>query len=180
MKTNANKLTIVALAMVMLVGCTQNQILALLEASVTATEVVVAMLEATGKISPTIAGDIENAIDGLPAAYQQTAAELASSDDAATKVAKVTAYYTATLASLNGLPPQAQIYAEAISASIQAFLSGLHPASAPTTLSVARDGVEVNLDSKRLEAIGLRAVELKAKLAALKVHNVEAAGGATR
>jgi hypothetical protein len=168
MKTNANKLTIVALAMVALMGCTPNQILATLEASVAATESLVASLQIAGKLSPTAANAIENAIAGLPAAYRETAAELASSDNAAVKAAKVTGYYTSTMVALKMLPPEAQTYATAISASIQAFLSGLQPAPAVRSFT---PGVESGrFDAKRLNAIGCRAVVLGVQLAEQKAN----------
>ena len=166
MKINANMLTIVALAMVALMGCTQNQILATLEASVAATESLVASLQIAGKLNPTVADAIENAIADLPAAYRETAAELASSDNAAVKAAKVTGYYSATIVALRMLPPEAQIYATAISTSIQAFLLGLQPAQATGALAT---GVESGkFDEKRLNAIGCRAVVLGVQVIELK------------
>jgi hypothetical protein len=166
MKKNAKKLVIVALAMVLLVGCSQSQILASLESSVAATEVLVVTLQAAGKISPTVADEIENAIAGLPAAYRETAAELSSSDNAATMAAKITGYYSSTIVALRALPPEAQLYASAISASIQAFLSGLPPAQA--TRSLARGSVTGKFDVERLNAIGHRSAVLGVQLAKLK------------
>lgn len=166
MKTNAFKLTIVALAMALLVGCTQNQILASLEATVAATEALVATLQVAGKISPTTADDIESAIAGLPAAYRETAAELASSDNAAVKVEKITEYYASTLAALRMLPPEARTYATAISVSIQAFLSGLRPDQA--TRSLVRVAESERFDAKRLNSIACRAFLLEVQLAELK------------
>ena len=46
------KLTAGAIALAFLTGCTQNQILATLEASVAATETLVSALQAGGKIDP--------------------------------------------------------------------------------------------------------------------------------
>jgi hypothetical protein len=178
MKKNAKKLVIVALAMVLLVGCSQSQILASLESSVAATEVLVATLQAAGKISPTVAGEIENAIAGLPAAYRETAAELSSSDNAATMAAKITGYYSSTIVALRALSPEAQLYASAISASIQAFLSGLPPAQA--TRSLARGGVSVKFDTKRLGAIGRRSAVLGVQLAKLKSDTSVAGKEGTR
>jgi hypothetical protein len=178
MKTDAKKLVIAALAMVLLVGCTQGQILASLEASVAATEVLVAALQVAGKISPTVADEIETAIAGLPAAYQETAAELASSDNAATMAAKITGYYSSTIAALRTLPPDAQVYASAISASIQAFLSHLTPAQAAR--SFARGVEPVRFDAKRLSAIGHRSAVLELQLAKLKPIDLAAGKGGTR
>jgi len=104
MKFNAIMLTIVALAMALLVGCTQEQVLTSLEASVAATETLVAALEVTGRISPGIADEIENAIADLPAAFRETAAELSSSDSAAARAAKIAGYYSATVVALKALP----------------------------------------------------------------------------
>jgi hypothetical protein len=168
MKFNAIMLTIVALAMALLVGCTQEQVLTSLEASVAATETLVAALEVTGRISPGIADEIENSIADLPAAFRQTAAELSSSDSAALRAAKIAEYYTATVVALKALPPEAQIYASAISASIQAFLSRLQPAQASRALA---QGVESGkLDAKRVSAIATRATVLGARLAELKAR----------
>jgi hypothetical protein len=178
MKTNAIMFTIVALAMVLLAGCTQNQVLVSLEASVAATETLVASLEVAGEISPAIAGEIENAIAGLPAAFQETAAELSSTDNAAAKATKIGAYYTATIVALQALPPEAQIYASAISASIQAFLSVLQPAQA--TRSSARDAKSERFDGKRLSAIAARAAVLGAQLAELQDNTAKAGKAGTR
>ncbi len=179
MKVNAIKLMTVTLAMVLLAGCTQNQILASLEASVAATEVLIGTLEVTGRISPTVADELQSAIFQLPAAYSQTAAELASNDSAATKAAKVTAYYADTLTWLNALPPSAQIYAEAISASIEAFLSSLHPADANRMLARGTV-VMVNFDSKSLEEIGVRAASLQTHFTKLKARSAMARNGAAQ
>lgn len=184
MKTNAIMLKIAALAMLTLAGCTQDQVLASLEASVAATETLVATLQASGKISPTTASEIENAVAGLPAAFRETTAELASSDSTAAKSAKIAGYYASTIVALQTLPPDAQAYASAISASIQAFLTSLTPAqtersAGPTALSPAKlatpaahtsaDEVEAgNAGAQRLNAIDHRAVALEARLAALK------------
>jgi hypothetical protein len=165
MKTNAKKLTVLIVAMVCLAGCSQQQVLASLEASVAATEVLVGTLQATGRIDSTIASQIESAIAGLPTAYQETAAELSSADSSATKVAKISEYYASTIASLQALPPDAQVYASAISASIRAFLSGLTPVEDARALE--RGGESVRLDAKRLKAIGDRAAVLGLQLAEL-------------
>ena len=168
MKFNAIMLTIVALAMALLAGCTQEQVLTSLEASVAATETLVATLEAAGRISPTIADEIENAIADLPAAFRETAAELSSSDSAALRAAKIAGYYSATVVALKALPPEAQVYASAISASIQAFLSRLQPAQ--TTRALARDAKSGSLDAKRVRAIATRATALGERLAELKAR----------
>ncbi len=178
MKTNSIKLIAVALAMALLVGCTQNQILASLEASVAATEVLVATLQMMGKISPKTADQIELAIAGLPAAYRETAAELASSDDAAAKVAKVAGYYSATLAALQALPPDAQIYAVAISESIQALLSGLRPAQGARPMVAVAEPVK--FDARRLNSIASRAFKLELQLAELGAASASKAEKGTR
>ena len=174
------KLTAVALALAFLTGCTQNQILATLEASVAATETLVSALQAGGKIDPTVASAIEGAVAGLPAAFQETAAELASADVQALKAAKIAGYYASTEAALRALPPAAQVYASAISASIDAFLSQLpqgqsthamasraNVSSAPAARAAAGEA-KVRFDAKRLNAIGARAAVLDARLGELK------------
>jgi hypothetical protein len=162
MKTNAIMFTIVALAMVLLAGCTQNQVLVSLEASVAATETLVASLEVAGEISPAIAGEIENAIAGLPAAFQETAAELSSTDNAAAKATKIGAYYTATIVALQALPPEAV----------------LQPAQA--TRSSARDAKSEGFDGKRLNAIAARAAVLGVQLAELQDNTAKAGKAGTR
>lgn len=178
MKTNAKKLTVLIVAMVCLAGCSQQQVLASLEASVAATEVLVGTLQATGRIDSTIASEIETAIAGLPTAYQETAAELSSADSSATKVAKISEYYASTIASLQALPPDAQVYASAISASIRAFLSGLTPTQDARALQ--RGGESVRLDAKRLKAIGNRAAVLGLQLAELNAGAPAAGKAAAR
>jgi hypothetical protein len=178
MKTKVVKLTAAALAMAFLMGCTQSQILATLEASVASTEALVAALQIGGKIDPAIAGEIENAIAELPAAFRQTAAELSSSDSAAARTARIAGYYSATIVALRALPPEAQVYASAISASIQAFLSGLQPAQA--TRSLAGGGKPIRFDAKRLNAIATRATVLGVQLAELKSTAAKAGEAGTR
>jgi len=178
MKTNANMLKIVALATLVLAGCSQQQVLASLEASVAATEALVATLQANGQMSPITAGEIESAIVDLPAAFRETAAELSSSDTAAAMAAKITGYYASTIVALKALPPEAQIYASAIAASIQAFLSGLPPAEA--TRSLARGVAPTKFDSTRLNAIGIRAAVLGVQIAELKANAGETTKAAGR
>jgi hypothetical protein len=178
MKTNAIMLTIAALAMALLVGCTQAQVLASLEASVAATETLVASLEVAGKISPATADEIETAIADLPAAFQETAAELSSSDSAAARAVKIAEYYSATIVALQALPPEAQVYASAISASIQAFLSALQPAQA--TRSSVRAGEPEKFDVKRLNAIATRATVLGVRLAELRSGAPVVGGGGAK
>ena len=57
-----------------------------MEASVAATEALVVSLSATGNMSPATAAAITAAIAGLPAAFQATAVELATTDSAVVKV----------------------------------------------------------------------------------------------
>lgn len=180
------KLTAMALALAFLMGCTQSQILATLEASVTATEALVAALQAGGKISPEVANEIERAIAGLPAAYQSTAAELSSADSQAAKAAKIASYYASTIAALEVLPPEAQTYASAISASIHTFLSSLEqtqtgraaaagegPSTMPRTVAASGASLE-KTGAKQLKAISSRAAALEAQLAELQAGASEA------
>ena len=105
-------------------------------------------LQATGKIDAATASEIESAIAGLPTAYRETATELSSTDNAAEKVAKITGYYASTIAALQVLPSDAQVYASAISASIQTFLSGL--SQTQTTRPLAQGG-NSGVASKRFD-----------------------------
>lgn len=108
-------------------GCSSNQILITLEASVAAAEVLVASLAASGKIDPNTAAQIENAIVGLPVAFQGTSAELATTDAPGIKYAKIVALYLPTLNALDALPPTARAYASAVMAAIQSFLRAIQP-----------------------------------------------------
>ena len=168
MKINANMLKVVAPAMVALAGCSQNQVLASLEASVAATEALVVTLQATGKMSPATASEIESAIAGLPVAFRQTATELTSNDNTAEKALKISGYYASTIAALRMLPPDARVYATAITASIQAFLSGLRPAQ--LVRSVTPEVAREKPDSKRLKALSHRAAFLGVQLGGLQLH----------
>lgn len=168
MKINANMLRFVALAMVALAGCSQDQVLASLEASVAATEALVVTLQATGQMNPTTASEIESAIAGLPAAFRETATELSSNDNDAEKAVKISGYYDSTIAALQVLPPDARAYASAISASIQAFLSGLRRAQ--VVRSVTPQPADGKPDSKRLKAISRRAAILGLQLGDLKLQ----------
>lgn len=168
MTTKVLKLTAAALALAFLMGCTQSQILATLEASVAATETLVAALQVAGNIDPAVANEIENAIAALPGAYRETAAELSSVDADATKAVKIASYYASTVAALQVLPPEAQVYAAAISASIEAFLSDLPPAQPARSVSPAAkttvtkfDANQLNAISRRADALGVRLTELK-------------------
>jgi len=173
MTTKVLKLTVTALAMAFLIACTQNQILATLEASVAATETLVATLQVAGKIDPAVANEIENAIAGLPAAYRQTAAELSSLDADAAKAVKIASYYASTVAALQVLPPEAQIYAAAVSASIQAFLSDLPQTRAARLLASSKAAV-TRFDARQLNAISHRADVLGVRIAGLKARSAKA------
>jgi len=155
-------------AMVLLAGCSQNQVLATLEASVGAAETVVQALTGTGKISPGAAQAIESAIANLPAAYEQTAAELSSNDPDAVKAVKIAGYYASTLAALQGVPDDARLYAQAIASSIQAFLATLAQTPIATAHAAGKPPVTAKYDAKELHSIAKRAGTLGEKLAALR------------
>ncbi|MGO9239625.1 MAG: hypothetical protein ACLQBJ_02355 [Bryobacteraceae bacterium] len=168
MKTKVFGIMAVATALALLAGCAQNQILATLEASVSATEVLVGALEAGGKIPPGVAVAIEGAIAQLPDAYQETSVELASADSDAVKAVTIAGYYAATLASLQGVPQEAQVYATAVAGSIEAFLSTLAQAQAQAAHAPAKARAAKEFDAHRLQAIASRAAALRARMAALK------------
>ncbi|MGA2500307.1 MAG: hypothetical protein ABSH20_21405 [Tepidisphaeraceae bacterium] len=167
-------------AMLATQACTQTEVLTTLEASVTATEAVVTALSIAGKIDPNTAGLIESAIADLPDAYSQTATELASSDSPAVKAAKIAGYYAATVSKLNALPPQAQLWASAISAAIQTFLETLGPASTAATVGAARAGTPFVIHwysfSARasLDKVKARAAKLKTSLNTLPAASTRA------
>jgi hypothetical protein len=167
------KLTAMALALALLTGCTQSQVLATLEASVAATEALVAGLQTGGKIAPGVATELEAAVAGLPAAYRETAAELASTDAAAAKAFKIAGYYASTVAALQALPPDARPYAAAIAASIQAFLNSVQQTAQPELLSAAPVRARVatggsGFPERELQSICSRAGTLEERLTRLK------------
>ncbi len=168
MKKKLFRIMAVVTVLALLSGCSQNQILATLEASVAATEVLVGALAVTGKIPPEIAVVITDAIAHLPAAYQRTTAELASADVGAVKAAKIAGYYAETLAALQATPADAKVYAVMIAGSIEAFLSALAQAPAQTANTTAKAGTAAKLDANKLQAIDARAAALGQRLAALQ------------
>jgi hypothetical protein len=121
-----------AAAMLTQTGCTGSDILLTLEASVAASEILVASLATAGKIPAADATPIEAAIADVPAAYTQTSTELASSDAPAVKTLKITAYFANALQKLNALPPEAQVYAIPVTQAINAFLNAINPPPAAT------------------------------------------------
>lgn len=173
MKTNTFRIMAVATAMAVLAGCSQNQVLATLEASVAATEVLVGALAVTGKIPPDVALAIEGAIAQLPDAYKQTAAELGSADADAVKAVKIAGYYAETLAALQVVPEDARAYAAAIAGSIEAFLSTLAQAPAQNAHTSLKARAAERFDAKELQAIDARAAALGQRLAALKTGQVK-------
>jgi hypothetical protein len=108
-------------------GCTGSDILLTLEASVAASEILVASLATADKIPATDATLIENAIATVPAAYTQTTTELASSDTPSVKALKIAAYFANSLQALNALPASAQVYAIPVTQAINAFLNAINP-----------------------------------------------------
>ena len=164
----------VLLVLAALAGCTQNETLATLEASVAATEALVASLQVAGKIPTNVAVAIETAIAPLPNAYIETAAELSSSDDVATQAIKISSYYASTITALNLLPSDAQVYAAAIQASIQAFLATI--STGQKQLSMARSSSAQapsqapTFNPKTLKSIAARAATLEIELGAMKLR----------
>jgi hypothetical protein len=126
-----------------LVGCTSNQVLVTLEASVAATETLVASLAANGEIPAETAYEISTAIAGLPTAFQQTKAELDTTDSAALKSTKIALLYIPTLQAIDSLPPGARAYAVAISAAIQSFLKAITPATTGLQASPTSPAIDI-------------------------------------
>jgi hypothetical protein len=149
MKTLPLKLTAVALAALMLVGCTPNQILVTLEASVAAAEVLVATLP---NIPPEVRAQVTAALVELPDAFQETSSELATTDAAGVKFAKITVFYAGTLLKLKALPAAAQPYVSAIVNAINSFLRALAPPAtalrASPTSPALRVGTYKNLSDR--------------------------------
>jgi hypothetical protein len=172
MKTKLFRIIAVATAMVVMAGCSQSQILVTLEASVAATEVLVGTLAVTGKIPPDTAVAITGAIAQLPAAYQATTTELASTDSDAIKAVTIAGYYANTLASLQAVPADAQVYATMIAGSIEAFLSTLVQTQGQAVNMSAKARTAAKLDANKLQAIHARAMVLGVRLAALQAAQV--------
>ena len=173
MKAKIFKIMAAAAVAAMLAGCSQNQVLATLEASVAATEVVVEALAVSGRIPPEAAAAIEGAIAQLPDAYKQTTAELTSTDAAGVKAVKIAGYYAATLTALQGVPDSAKVYASAIADSISAFLSKLGQGQAQMAHVASAKAQAVRFDAKELKDIDARASALGERLAALKAARVK-------
>lgn len=161
-------MTAVLILCLALGGCASNQVLATLQASVAATEALLVTLQIAGKIQPATANAIENALINLPEAYSQTAAELATTEDAAMKAVKISGYFATTIYQLNMLPPDARVYASAITAAINAFLNSLSVGQ--QALKAGKPGASTSpaLDAKSLQEIALRAAKMDLKLKALE------------
>ena len=159
------KLSMIALLIFCLVlgGCTSGQVLVTLETSVAATEALVVSLTVVGNIGPVTAAEITAAIVGLPKAFQQTSAELATTDAAAIKYAKIALYYAPTLESIKLLPPAAQVYASALVAAIQTFLDAIAPAAALSAGKTSK-----SLQVSQYHDLGNRISLLSSKIAAMQ------------
>ena len=131
-------------------GCSQSNVLTTLESSVAATEILVQSLAIAGKNPQDTANQITTAISALPQAYSETAAELSTTDDAAIKAVKISGYFAATVSALNSLPPQAQVYAQAISASIQVFLQAVSTGNTALKAGKPVAGTSPALDANTL------------------------------
>ena len=161
MKTRSRlQLATLILALLALFGCTSSQVLVTLEASVAATEALVVSLAATGNMSPVTAAQITAAIVGLPAAFQGTSDELATTDAAGVKYAKIALLYAPTLANLKVLPPAAQAIASAVVSAIGNFLKTLTPAQL-----LAGSGASPALQVGNYENLSSRIVDLTEKIA---------------
>ena len=158
-------------------GCTGSQILTTLEGSVAATELLVAALAANNTIPADIAGPLEGAIADVPAAYTQTAAEIASSDTNAIKALKITAYFANSLQALKVLPPAAQVYAVPVINAINAFLNEINPPATAGAFQPAYRGTAVSFPAtgwihqiarQRLTGVKTRALNLQIAIDNLK------------
>ena len=166
-----------AAAMLTQTGCTGSDILLTLEASVAASEILVASLATAGKIPAADATPIEAAIADVPAAYTQTSTELASSDAPAVKTLKITAYFANALQKLNALPPEAQVYAIPVTQAINAFLNAINPPAVTGAFQPSIRGAAVAFPSTgwahqvarhRLSDVKTRALNLQIALDNLK------------
>ena len=161
MKTRSRlQLATLILALLALFGCTSSQVLVTLEASVAATEALVASLAATGNMSPATAAEITAAIVGLPAAFQGTSAELATTDPAGIKYAKIALLYAPTLERLKVLPPAAQAIVSAVVSAIGNFLNSIAP-----TAGLKASSTSPALQVGNYKNLSTRIVDLTEKIA---------------
>jgi hypothetical protein len=70
---------------------------------------------------------VGSAISGLPLALQETQAEMASLDTDAIKAGKIATYFAPSVASLQALPPLAQLLTAGVMKAIQTFLTAIAP-----------------------------------------------------
>ena len=123
------KITCIFTVLVMLVSsaCTNDQRITSLEAVIDSLEILLPILEAANPQNATIYAMIDSAISGLPLALQETQAEMASLDTDAIKAAKITLYFAPSVASIQALPPMAQLITAGVAKAIQMFLTALAP-----------------------------------------------------
>ena len=166
-----------AVVMLTQTGCTGSDILLTLEASVAASEILVASLATADKIPATDATLIENAIATVPAAYTQTTTELASSDTPSVKALKIAAYFANSLQALKALPASAQVYAIPVTQAINAFLNAINPPAVTGAFQPSIRGAAVAFPSTgwahqvarhRLSDVKTRALNLQIALDNLK------------
>ena len=165
-----------AVVMLTQTGCTGSDILLTLEASVAASEILVASLATADKIPATDATLIENAIATVPAAYTQTTTELASSDTPSVKALKIAAYFANSIQALKALPASAQVYAIPVTQAINAFLNAINPPLASArerglkaaVVAFPATGVWHHETQRRLSSIKTRALTLQIALDNLK------------
>ena len=141
-----------ALLVLLLVGCSGNQIVTSVQVVVTASEAVIAALpNISGPVKAEVSGYLALASDGVTCVN----AELNTSDTGAVRALKIAACFS----SLNyaALSPQAQAYVAAVNAAIQALLT-LFPTSGSNTAKLSAG------NHSALAALQTRNLAVRAKL----------------
>ena len=113
------------LVMLLTSACTTDQRILSLEAVITSLEVLLPVLEVANPQNAAIYTMIDDSLVGIPSALEQTKTELASLDSDAIKAGKIALYFAPVVASLNLLPPEAQLITMGVMKAIQAFLTSI-------------------------------------------------------
>ena len=146
-------------------GCTTDQRLTTLEASIAASTVLFKTLQGSDPAHAAIYNDLVQATQNLPLAFEQTKEELATIDLDPIKYLKIAGYFSPTLTSISNLSPQAKVYADAVSQTILAFLAAINPPALGGNVSARRVGNEGVGVSYKLPAKVSKAIEKLSQLA---------------
>ena len=99
-----------------------------------AVDALVAGLETSGTIPVAYAGMVQDIVNASITAEQQTVDEEAGSDTAAVKSSKILGYWEPVIASVQGLPADAELIVNALVVAIETYLAIVSPPTATTAL----------------------------------------------